>query len=112
MTQAANLAGTGICQAWGSYLGTGATPTLGSAFNIASVVRNSTGNLTFTFTRPMSNANYAVILSIPVSAGNTATATVAAKTTTTFTAVTQYVASLGGLGAPLDYNIDFVVFGS
>jgi hypothetical protein len=100
----------GSAKAWGSYTGTGSTPTLRSAFNISSVTRNSTGNLTFTFTTALTDSNYCVTLGIPVSAGNTAIATVTTKTTTTFTAVTQYVSSLGGAGAPLDYNIDFSVF--
>jgi hypothetical protein len=101
----------GSAKAWGSYTGTGSTPTTRSAYNISSVTRNSTGNCTFSFTTALPTANYGAALSIPIgTAGNTATATVIAKTTSSFTAVTQYVSSLGGAGLTLDYNIDFIVF--
>jgi hypothetical protein len=100
----------GSAKAWGSYTGTGSTPTTRSAYNISSVTRNSTGNCTFSFTTALPTANYGAALSIPVAAGNTAVATVTTKTTSSFTATTQYVSSLGGAGAPLDYNIDFLVF--
>ena len=103
---------TGIAKAWGSYTGTGSTPTTRSAFNISSVTRNSTGNCTFSFTTATPDSNYSIALGIPVAAGNTAIATVTTKTTSSFTAVTQYVSSTGGAGAPLDYNIDFIVCGN
>lgn len=105
---------TGIPKAWGSYAGVAASaPTLRSAFNISSVTRNSTGNLTFAFTTALPNANYGVLAGIPLASGNAAVVAINTKTTTSFIAVTQYTSSLGGAGTVLDgYNIDFAVFGS
>ncbi len=56
-------------RAWASY--NGITESLNASGNIASVVRNSTGNYTFTFTTAMPDANYSLIVSI--SQENTAT---------------------------------------
>ena len=58
MTQAANLAGTGICRAWVNFVG--ATGTITSSFNVASVTRTAAGLYTITFTTAMPNANYVV----------------------------------------------------
>ena len=53
-------------RAWVNYKGT-LTRALRSQTNINSVVRNSIGNFTFTFTTPMPDANYVVV----ATAGNT-----------------------------------------
>jgi hypothetical protein len=56
-------------RAWANY--NGISDTLNASGNIASVVRNSTGNYTFTFTTAMPDANYS--LTISMSQENTAT---------------------------------------
>jgi hypothetical protein len=60
MTQAANLAGTGICKAWCNFDGTTSPGTIRDAFNVTSVTKNGTGDYTVNFTNAMPNANYAV----------------------------------------------------
>jgi len=47
-------------RAWANYNGT--SNTLNASGNIASVVRNSTGNYTFTFTTAMPDANYSLTM--------------------------------------------------
>jgi hypothetical protein len=47
------------CRAWGCLNGTSAT--ILAAANIASIVRNGTGNYTVTFTVPMQDANYCAV---------------------------------------------------
>lgn len=46
-------------RAWVNYSGSGGA--IRAAVNIASVVRNFTGNYTFTFTTPMQDANYTIV---------------------------------------------------
>jgi hypothetical protein len=60
MTQAANLAGTGICKAWVNFNGTTSPGTIRAAFNVTSVTKNGTGDYTVNFTTAMPNANYAI----------------------------------------------------
>ena len=49
-----------LCRAWVNFNGnSGASPVIRASFNVSSVVRNSTGNYTVTFTNALSDANYA-----------------------------------------------------
>jgi hypothetical protein len=59
------------CRAWVNFDGTTTPPTIRASGNIASVVRNSTGNYTITFTNAMVDANYVMNgNAIQVGAGN------------------------------------------
>lgn len=50
----------GSAKAWVYFDGlTGSTATIIGSFNVSSVIRNSTGNYTISFTTSMPNANYA-----------------------------------------------------
>lgn len=49
-------------RAWAVFVGTGSSPIILSQANVASVVRNGTGDYTVTFSSPMPNANYAVVI--------------------------------------------------
>jgi hypothetical protein len=69
MTQAANLAGTGVCVAWLTY--SGSTATISASFNVASVVRTTTGSYSITFTNPPTDQNYAVVITPQANVGNT-----------------------------------------
>jgi hypothetical protein len=59
MTQAANLAGTGVCKAWVQFAG-GASPSINGSFNVSSITRNGTGDYTINFTTALPDINYAV----------------------------------------------------
>lgn len=58
MTQAANLAGTGICVAWVRYNGT--TQTVLSSYNVSSVTYSGTGLYIVNLTNSLVDTNYAV----------------------------------------------------
>ena len=60
--------------AWVNFNGlSGASPVIRASYNIASVVRNSTGNYTITFTNALNDANYCVVVGafISTTTGNT-----------------------------------------
>lgn len=50
----------GIAKAWANFVGTGAVGacTINGSYNVASVVKNSSGDYTMTFTAALSDANY------------------------------------------------------
>lgn len=50
-----------LARAWASFNGTG-TPAINSAYNVASITDNGTGDYTVNFTSALSNANYAVVV--------------------------------------------------
>lgn len=52
----------GVAKAWGSV--TGATGNLDAGYNVASVVRDSQGDYTVTFTNNLSTNNYAVVVQL------------------------------------------------
>lgn len=65
MTQAANLAGTGICKAWVKFQG-GNSNTAGvilASFNVSSITVSSTGRYRVNLTNSMSAADYAIVAS-------------------------------------------------
>lgn len=78
----------GIAKAWVQFVGSNGS--INGAFNVSSVTRNSTGDYTLNFTTAMVNTNYAWSVSAyrAPNAGNLASASVAAPTTTTFRFVT------------------------
>ena len=54
-----------LCRAWVNLNGSsGASPVIRSSFNVSSVVRNSTGNYTVTFTNALSDSNYSAVFGI------------------------------------------------
>lgn len=77
-------------KAWADY--NGDTSTLNANFNIASVVKNSTGNYTFTFTTPMANTNYCVVFGQSFESAGTlvnANPWIGTKLTTSLTVLVQ-----------------------
>lgn len=99
----------GSAKAWGSYafVGVGSVPTLRKAYNISSIVRNSTGNYTFTFITPLADANYAVSITgnQNATANSGAVGAVIARTTTTFTVAMGF-----GNFTAYDFGLDFTIF--
>lgn len=49
------------CRAWGRFDASSGAVVMNGSANVASVVRNSAGNFTVTFTEPMPDANYSVV---------------------------------------------------
>jgi len=104
MTQAANLAGTGICVAWVNFNGTTSPGTIRAAFNVSSVTRAATGDYVVNFLNALTDTNYATV----ASAGRTATGaggyltSVADRLAPTTTAVQMYTFDTtgGSLNAP------------
>ena len=120
MTQAANLAGTGVCKAWVQFAG-GVSPSINGSFNVASITRNSTGNYTVTFTTPLTDINYAVaggantnlaangwLTAYPFT-DNTAPYYIA-PTTSNFRVIFSYSGGSGGQAEPVRASI--IVFGN
>jgi hypothetical protein len=100
----------GSAKAWGSYVYTGSTPSLGSAYNISSITRNAAGNYTFAFTNSLPDSNYSVV-SIPTYVATNATiSNVFSKTTSSVNIQTVYVSGLVGQTTNFDYGVDFVIF--
>jgi hypothetical protein len=75
-----NSAGTEIgtlCRAWVNFGYVSSAITVRANFNVASVVRNSTGDYTITFTNPLPDANYSVCFAnIGYTTANISTTTV------------------------------------
>ncbi len=77
------LVSSGVCQAWLNASTSGAGSIAGS-FNIASITRNGTGDITVTFAQAFANANYAIGLgSIKTSGTSTNPFVLGTPTTTT-----------------------------
>jgi hypothetical protein len=74
------------------------TGTINAAFNVASVVKNSTGNYTFTFTNAFADANYAAVFTI-LNATNNRIVNIQSQTASSIT-----VACGDGVGAPNDVS--------
>jgi hypothetical protein len=69
-----------LAKAWVNSAPT--TSTINAAYNVTSVVRNSTGNYTFTFTNAFANANYAAMFTI-LNSSNNRVVNIQSQTTTT-----------------------------
>lgn len=97
-------------QAWLAATISGGTLTVQQNENIASFVKNGTGDWTFTFTTPMANANYSVCYGIQLSSPAAPwMAYTHTKTTTTLRVQVQ----AGGTPSPADpLALDFQIFGS
>ena len=76
-----------MCRAWANFNGV-TTVTIAGSGNIASIVRNSVGNYTVTFTTAMPDVNYSVIGSAPGDNVNPYVFSPASLTTTTFVITT------------------------
>lgn len=59
---AAGSAPVYACRAWVQFDGTTTPPTVRANGNVSGVARNATGDYTITFTEPMPDANYAVVI--------------------------------------------------
>lgn len=98
MTQAANLAGTGVCVAWVNFNGTTSPGTIRAAFNVSSVTRTATGDYIVNFTTAITDANFATVSS----SGRNGTGAggyislVADKTAQTTTTVQLYTINTAG----------------
>ena len=83
-----NISGVNFsCRAWANFNGV-TTVTIAGSGNIASIVRNSTGNYTVTFTTAMADANYSVVGSAPGDNVNPYVFSPATLTTTGFVITT------------------------
>jgi hypothetical protein len=51
------------CRAWVNFIGNATPPTILGSGNVATVVRNATGDFTITFTEAMQDSNYAAAIS-------------------------------------------------
>jgi len=58
ISKAGEFQGKNACTAWVNFDGHTTPPNIKDSFNIASVVRNSVGNYTIYFLKPMANVNY------------------------------------------------------
>jgi len=89
--------------AWVNFNGlSGASPVIRASYNIASVVRNSTGNYTVTFTSALVDANYCLTSLASTYAGNSPTISLSATpTASAFTIQTMN----SGSGTVADQNL-------
>ena len=94
---------SGGCSAWVDF--DGATAAIKDQHNIASVVRNSTGEWTLTFTTALADANYAIVGSSNNSTGNRVV-TFPTKSTTGFT-----VKCVNFSSTDADAPISIIIFG-
>lgn len=90
---------SGICRAFVNFNGTTATIN-GTAFNVSSVTRVSTGNYTVNFTTAMPDANYAVFVSADLGTMG-ATQTQGSRTTTSVSGLWSWRNDTSGM---LDAN--------
>ncbi|SFM24579.1 hypothetical protein SAMN04490355_106014 [Pelosinus propionicus DSM 13327] len=91
------------CRAWANF-DEGTTVVINASGNIASVVRNSTGNYTVNFATAMPHANYVVTASINATAYNDWVFQPRSQTTTSFICDTKHGSSYG------DVNLQIAVF--
>jgi hypothetical protein len=91
-------------KAWGRAAGDGTL--VSGSYNVASVVRNSTGNYTVALTNAMANTNYVAKADV-AEATNNRSAAAAVATTSTFTVIT----SQNTTGNLIDAAFSFEVFG-
>jgi hypothetical protein len=93
------------CRAWCNF--SGASGAINASGNVASVVRNSVGNYTVTFSTAMQDINYSAVVSRQASSyTNADTATVEAFTTTTVVVRTQsYSSGVGDASGPISLVI-------
>jgi hypothetical protein len=59
-----NSSGTEIgtlCRAWVNFNGTTSPGTIKASFNVSSITKNGTGNLTINFTNAMPDVNYTIV---------------------------------------------------
>jgi len=98
-------------KAWGFVTYSGSTPTLQSAYNIASVVSTGTGELTWTFTTSFASANYAVSGTCQeATAGQTSTVNIVSGGMGTGTTRTG---THNGAGSKFDpVNVSFMAMGN
>lgn len=89
---------SGIAKAWVTFTGT--TGGILKSFNIASLVRNSTGVYTITFATPMADSNYGVLPGIMASGGGAGVGIVQAGNTVSSFAIHFSNSSTGGSTDP------------
>ncbi len=89
-TQLTGVAPVFGCRAWVNFNGT--TAAISGSGNIASVVRNSVGNYTITFTTAMPDANYAICAAIATVGSPSGVCLIISQSTTGFVIGTSGVA--------------------
>jgi hypothetical protein len=77
---------TGIAKAWVNFAGSTGTIN-GTAFNVSSVTRASTGSYTVNFTTTLPNANYSIVGGIGATGGDYGSDLIFSSLTTTSVAV-------------------------
>lgn len=94
----------GLSTAWVCF--NGSTGAIQASYGISTVVRNSAGDYTITFSTPMANANYAWSNGAqqPTIADGQANILASSKTTTALRVVTRRSVDLGLLPVPTDFT--------
>jgi hypothetical protein len=101
-------------KAWGFITNNGATAAIGAGYNVASVLRNSQGLVTVTFTTPFSSTNYAVIANTAVNGGTQDCRCLVISRTTSTVQLQLSVVGVSGantLVSVSDQDFYFVAFG-
>jgi hypothetical protein len=101
----AKITAPNTAKAWAYYNPAG--PTLLASHNISGITRNGTGDVTLTFTTPMSSASYAAVASADDTPAIGTFVAIGARGTTTLRLYTGLVG-----GAALDHATSVLVFGA
>jgi len=81
-----NNAYSGIAKAWGNFSNNGSTITVNASFNVSSITRNGTGQMTINLTTPLTSTNSVFV----GNASNNNNITIATGTFTSTSAITMY----------------------
>lgn len=105
----------GVAKAWGLVTVSAGSPTLTSGYNVSSITDNGAGDFSPVFSTPLTNANYAPVVTLQTATGNRVlTALVTSKTTTGFRVVIlEEGSTAGSVPAAIDnISFAFAVYGA
>jgi hypothetical protein len=99
-------------KAWAYFSQSGGTYTLAASYNVAGHTKNSTGDITVTFSSAFASTNFAVIATLNQAAGATQTRTIQEVIgNRTTTSANLFIAGTGSAGAAVDSAFSIVVYG-
>lgn len=99
-------------KAWGYFTQSGGTYTLSAGYNIASISKNSTGNLTIGFTTPFASTSFALVATVNQFGGAGTTETIQEVfASRSSSSVTLAITGTGAGGGSIDRAFSVVVFG-
>ncbi|GAB1716614.1 MAG: hypothetical protein NTAFB05_16560 [Nitrobacter sp.] len=99
-------------KAWGYFTVSGGTYTLSAGFNIAGISKNSTGNLTISFTTPFASTSFAVIATVNQFGGVGVTETIQEMLGSRSSySTTLAITGTGSAGVAIDRGFSFMAFG-